>query len=159
MDMKSISTFIQTNELLHIALILVAVYLFVTYYKKEGLDNTTSDPAAPASLTLAAPSNQQEPISPAVVAPKAPVQPDDLLPKYDDATDFAKQNPVSKLLQEQNFLISGYHVGINTVSQSNKIPYHDLRSAPPIPKQTVSPWLQSSYEEPAGGSRRKFELD
>ena len=83
---------------------------------------------------------------------------EDLLPKYDSANDFAKENPVDKLLKEQNFLVSGYHMGINTVMQSNKIPYHDLRSAPQVPKQQVGPWSQSSYEEGAGFNRRYFEL-
>jgi hypothetical protein len=83
---------------------------------------------------------------------------EDLLPKYDEADKFAKENPISKLLKEQNFLISGYHVGINTVLQSNKIPYHDLRSAPPIPKETVGPWSQSSYETPMGANRRQLEI-
>lgn len=85
---------------------------------------------------------------------------EDLLPKYSEADAFAKENPVSKLLKEQNFLIAGYHTGVNTVMQSNKIPYHDLRSAPPIAKQDVGPWMQSSYEQPAGGpgSRRFFEV-
>jgi len=83
---------------------------------------------------------------------------EDLLPKYDAASDFAKENPVDKLLKEQNFLVSGYHMGINTVMQSNKIAYHDIRSAPQIPKQNIGPWAQSSYEEGAGFNRRKFEL-
>ena len=83
----------------------------------------------------------------------------DLLPKYDEANDFVKENPVSGLLKEQNFLISGYHMGINTVMQSNKIPYLDLRSAPPIPKQEISPFLNSSYETFGGSSaRRYFEI-
>lgn len=85
---------------------------------------------------------------------------EELLPKYNEADEFAKENPVSKLLKEQNFLIAGYHTGVNTVMQSNKIPYHDLRSAPPIAKQQIGPWMQSSYEQPAGGpgSRRFFEV-
>jgi len=82
----------------------------------------------------------------------------DLLPKYDDANAFAKENPVSKLLKEQNFLISGYHVGINTVMQSNKIPYQDIRSLPPIPKENVGPWNQSSYEQSPAQMRRFFEI-
>lgn len=86
------------------------------------------------------------------------IKPEDLLPVYDEANEFAKQNPVSKLLEEQNFLVSGYHVGINTVMQSNKIPYHDIRSLPPIPKEYVGPWSQSSYEKSAGDSRRQFEI-
>lgn len=189
--MASILETIQSNDLLKVFLILVGVYLFITYTKKsekmensydygympnyiEGVDNVkeavpvaqavaqaVAQPVA-APLQAAAPSAakspQQQQID-SVVAGKDQVKAEDLLPKYDDANEFAKQNPVSNLLKEQNFLISGYHVGINTVMQSNKIPYHDLRSAPPIPKENVGPWAQSSYEEPAGGfNRRGFEL-
>ena len=93
-----------------------------------------------------------------IVEDKPQLQADELLPQYDEANEFAKQNPISNLLKEQNFLISGYHMGINTVMQSNKIPYHDLRSAPPIPKENISPFLQSSYEAPAGAGRKQFEL-
>lgn len=53
----------------------------------------------------------------APVAGKDQLKAEDLLPKYDDANAFAKENPVSNLLKEQNFLISGYHVGINTVAK------------------------------------------
>lgn len=93
-----------------------------------------------------------------VVDGVAPLAAEDLLPKYEDADEFAKENPISKLLKEQNFLISGYHVGINTVVQSNKIAYHDLRSAPPIPKESVGPWSQSSYDTPMGANRRQLEI-
>lgn len=93
-----------------------------------------------------------------IVAGDKTLKADDLLPKYDDENAFAKENPVSKLLKEQNFLISGYHVGINTVMQSNKIPYHDLRSLPPIPKESVGPWNQSSLEQSPSQLRRSFEI-
>jgi hypothetical protein len=42
--------------------------------------------------------------------------------------------------------------------QSNKIPYHDIRSLPPIPKQDVGPWSQSSYEKSPAAQRRGFEI-
>ena len=93
-----------------------------------------------------------------VIAGKTALTTEDLLPKYDDANDFAKQNPVSKLLQETNFLTSGYHQGINTIVSSNKIPYHDIRSAPPIPKAEAGPWNQSSYEQPMGAGRKFLEV-
>jgi len=93
-----------------------------------------------------------------VVAGTTQLGAEDLLPKYDDANEFAKENPVSKLLKEQNFLISGYHVGVNTVMQSNKIPYHDIRSLPPVPKESVGPWNQSSYEQSPAQLRRQFEI-
>jgi len=39
-----------------------------------------------------------------------------------------------------------YVIGVNTVGQSLKNPSYDLRSAPPCPKFTVSPWNQSTIE-------------
>jgi len=114
-------------------------------------------PANTASTTYANVQYQPTNIADKIVSGSTQLTADDLLPKYDEASDFAKENPVSKLLKEQNFLISGYHMGINTVMQSNKIPYHDLRSAPVIPKQTVGPWSQSSYES-SSSNRRFFEI-
>uniref|UniRef100_A0A6C0H7T8 Minor capsid protein P11 C-terminal conserved region domain-containing protein n=1 Tax=viral metagenome TaxID=1070528 RepID=A0A6C0H7T8_9ZZZZ len=180
--MASILEMIQSNDLLKVFLILVGVYLFIIYISKnkseklendygympnyiEGVENVkesapVAQPVAAADQAAApsaVKSPQQQQID-NVVAGKNQVKAEDLLPKYDDANEFAKQNPVSNLLKEQNFLISGYHVGINTVMQSNKIPYHDLRSAPPIPKENVGPWAQSSYEQPAGAGRRGLEI-
>ena len=119
----------------------------------------TSEPANTSSVSYADVSYEPVDIADKIVSGSAQLKAEDLLPKYDEATDFSKENPVSNLLKEQNFLISGYHMGINTVLQSNKIPYHDLRSAPVIPKQEIGPWGQSSYEQFAGSAaRRHFEL-
>lgn len=165
---------IQKNDMLKVILILAGVYLFMTYYYKETLENVSettikvnSAPdtqvpvtqAAPGSLAVGAPAmsaKQQEVAS--MVAGSTQLSTSDLLPKYDDASDFAKQNPVSKILQEQNFIQAGYHIGINTTIQSNKIPYLDIRSMPPIPKQEAGPWNQSTFEEPVGAKRRHFEI-
>lgn len=117
-------------------------------------EKNVEQPMVEAFAPVALPSNVEE----QQIVDSEKINPSDLLPKYDDANEFALQNPVSKLLKEQNFLISGYHVGINTVMQSNKIPYYDIRSAPPIPKEEVGPWSQSSYETPAGSGRRGLEI-
>jgi hypothetical protein len=171
---------IQKNDMLKVILILVAVYFFMKYYNREGLDNVTGMEASlsyqplvsqplvsqprvtQAELSsIASPvletSVQQEQVE-KIVAGSSQLSAGDLLPMYDDANDFAKQNPVSKLLQEQNFLQAGYHMGINTVIQSNKIPYLDIRSCPPIPKQEVGPFNNSSFEQPAGSNRRFLEI-
>lgn len=165
---------IQKNDMLKVILILVAVYFFMKYYNREGLDNVAGakgvpvivPPSQPAVAqadvkALAAPvlakTEQQKQVE-KVVAGANQLTANDLLPKYDDANDFAKQNPVSKLLQEQNFLQAGYHMGINTVIQSNKIPYLDIRSCPPIPKADVGPFNNSSYEQPVGANRRFLEI-
>ncbi len=161
--MADIIKMIQSNDLLKVLLVLLGVYLYVMYTSKpkEGISNiSTSDKPTKVSQAepLSAADDQQQQQVDSIVAGKTQLTAEDLLPKYDDANEFAKQNPVSKLLKEQNFLISGYHMGINTVMQSNKIPYWDLRSAPPIPKETVSPWGQSSYDNPVGANRRPLEI-
>lgn len=164
---------IQKNDILKVLLILAGVYFFMTYYYKEALENVSEatvkvaapvtqvpvTQAAPGSLAVGAPTGSaQEQQVASVVAGSTQLTTSDLLPKYDDASDFAKQNPVSKILQEQNFLQAGYHIGINTTIQSNKIPYLDIRSCPPIPKQEAGPWNQSTFEEPAGAKRRYLEI-
>ena len=151
--MAGIIDIIKNNDLIKILLVLVGVYLLITYFKKESLENVEGEMAQPEAEAQVQ-QVQQAPI----VEEKSQLQPNDLLPQYDDANEFAQQNPVSNLLKEQNFIVSGHHIGINTVMQSNKIPYHDLRSAPPIPKETISPFLNSSFEAPAGSGRRQLTI-
>lgn len=171
--MDNIIKTVKKNNMIVILLVLVAVYFLIQYMgeKKEKLDNVV--PVAPV-IPLQKPANEPNkmafapanvPIADAqkqqidnVVAGSAKLTAEDLLPKYNDANAFAKENPVSKLLKEQNFLVSGYHAGINTISQSNKIPYLDLRVLPPIPKEDVGPWNQSSYEQSPASLRRGLEI-
>lgn len=82
---------------------------------------------------------------------------EELLPKYDEANEFAQQNPVTELLKEQNYLISGYHLGINTTMQSSKIPYNDLRSLPPVPKSDW-PINNSSLDRSNAFQRRPVDI-
>lgn len=179
--MANILQLIQSNDMLKVALILLGVYLLVSYMQKpksesmvnyyglmpEQLENVEGEekPLAQPEMETPVPEKPQEVQVPVqqqqidkVVAGSDQIKPEELLPKYDAENAFAKENPVSKLLKEQNFLISGYHVGINTVMQSNKIPYHDIRSLPPIPKESVGPWNQSSYEQTPAQMRRFFEI-
>jgi hypothetical protein len=166
------------TQFIKFLLIIFGAYLllvFFTGYEFSPFEQVEAPQQQPAevlgeplpSLTLAQPEMQQpieEAPAPEVESPVLQVEEanklttDDLLPKYDEANEFVKQNPVSALLKEQNFLVSGYHAGINTVMQSNKIPYYDLRSAPPIPKESAGPWSQSSFENPAGAGRRQLEI-
>lgn len=82
---------------------------------------------------------------------------EELLPTYDDANEFAKQNPVTELLKEQNYLVSGFHVGINTTSQSSKIPNYDLRAVPAIPKADW-PINNSSLDRSNAFQRRRLDI-
>lgn len=170
--MANIFETIQKNDLLKVLLVLLGVYLLITYlkpaekygyYYPEQLENVEekplAQPAAPVDEQGAAPSpsDEQQQID-KIVAGGEQLKAEDLLPKYDDANAFAKENPVSNLLKEQNFLISGYHAGINTVLQSNRIGNLDIRSLPPIPKEYVGPWNQSSYEQSPAQLRRGVEI-
>lgn len=157
--MNNIIEIIKNNDLLKLGLVVVAIYFFMQYYNKEKLENvdtntsTTNTPIKSFEKPLEV---DQMAIDDAV-ADKKQLKPDDLLPNYNEANDFTKQNPVSKLLQEQNFLTSSYHIGINTIGSARKIPYNDLRSVPPIPKQTIGPWNQSSFETPMGHGRKNLD--
>lgn len=185
--MAKILDFLQSNGMVKVLIAVIVIVLLYVYMKNTffeslenivGLDtqqyteakpvvaqveNKTSlalgdgfpkEPEQPQQVIV----DQQQQQIDRIVAGTDKLQADDLLPKYDEANEFAKENPVSKLLKEQNFLISGYHVGVNTVMQSNKIPYHDIRSLPPIPKESVGPWNQSSFEQSPAQLRRQFEI-
>ena len=110
---------IQKNDMFKVLLILAGVYFFMTYYYKEALENVNSSvttvpvsvnvpdvqpQVAPGSLASAPIMSAQQQQVDSIVAGPTQLTTSDLLPKYDDASDFAKQNPVSKILQEQNFL-------------------------------------------------------
>jgi hypothetical protein len=70
----------------------------------------------------------------------------DLLPN-DANSKWAQLNPaVGGDVSDQNFLTSGYHIGINTVGQSLRNANLQLRNEPINPQQPVSPWLISTIE-------------
>ena len=70
---------------------------------------------------------------------------EDLLP-HNDMAHFAEVYPNGVgQLQNKNYLHAGHHTGINTIGQSLKNPNYQLRSEPPNPQISVSPWLQSSF--------------
>lgn len=172
--MANILETIQNNDVVKVLLVVLGIYLLYTYYFKpqekytsyygtmpEQLENVDEKPVVQGETEGAnlpvTPEEQQQQIA-KIVEGQDKIKADDLLPKYDDANAFAKENPVSKLLKEQNFLISGYHAGINTTLQDRKVGNLDIRSLPPIPKETVGPWHQSSYEQSPSQFRRGVEI-
>ena len=76
--------------------------------------------------------------------PKVQLSAQELLPK-DKASDWANVNPggVGSLC-DKNFLQAGAMVGIDTIGQTLRNANLQLRSEPPNPQATVSPWLQST---------------
>ena len=71
----------------------------------------------------------------------------DLLPEEEskEISEFNQNYPIGEgVIKGINFLSSGYHVGVNTVGQSLKNANRQLRSEPPNPQVSVSPWMNSS---------------
>jgi len=79
--------------------------------------------------------------------PQDSLSPKDLLPT-DDAKnigDFNKDYPISEgILKGVNFLEAGYQVGVNTVGQSLRNANRQIRSEPPNPQVSVSPWMNTT---------------
>lgn len=72
--------------------------------------------------------------------------PSDLLPK-DDNSQWSNLNPSSqKQPNTPDLLQAGYHIGLDTVSQTLKNPNLQLRSDPIITKKDVGPWNLSTVE-------------
>jgi hypothetical protein len=79
--------------------------------------------------------------------PKDRLSVDDLLPKDAANSKWAQVNPAGQGdVKDQNFLSTGYLIGINTVGSSLKNANLQLRSEPVIPKVSVGPFLNSTYE-------------
>lgn len=147
------------NDFFIVGLVFLVLILMVSYINKsqEGLEGG----AAAASTPEAAPEAAAEaPVKAAKPDQQPQLSADALLQPEADAAEFVQKNEVTELLKEKNFLVAGQHIGLDTILQSKKIAYHDIRSAPPIPKEQVGPWNQSSYEQPAGGpvARRYLEI-
>jgi|TARA_B110000285_G_scaffold54463_1_gene62022 hypothetical protein len=85
------------------------------------------------------------------------LEPSDLLPS-DKNNEWAKLNPSGQgELADVNLLQAGYHSGINTVAgQAMRNSNLQLRSDPPVNKENVGPWNNSTIE--ADSSRLNFEI-
>ncbi len=80
-------------------------------------------------------------------SPNAEIVPMDLLPNNDAAAIFAAENPNgSGNVQNVNYLVAGFDIGMDTHGGSMKNPTLDIRPEPRIPKSFVGPWNNSTYE-------------
>ncbi len=88
--------------------------------------------------------------------PKDQLTADELLPQ-DNSSLWAQVNPSGVgSLKDRSFLQAGYNIGINTVGQTLRNANLQLRSEPPCPQVSVSPWLQSTIQSDT--SRKPFEI-
>lgn len=88
------------------------------------------------------------------------LNPSDLLPKASpEATQFLASNPPSAGNPEnRNVLQAGYHIGVDTVCQSNKNPNLQLRSDPPISRTGPQPVFNASTIPFVQNNRRVLEV-
>lgn len=88
--------------------------------------------------------------------PKDVLSSADLLPR-DANSLWAQVNPSGQgSLADQNFLSSGYHTGISSISGTLRNANRQLRSEPLNPQVKVSPWLQTTIEPDI--NRRPLEI-
>lgn len=98
--------------------------------------------------------------TPSTCYPDKSLTASDLLPSQeaDEISEFNQNYPIGKgILKGINFLSSGYSIGVNTVGQSLKNANRQLRSEPPNPQVSVSPWMNSSIGPDL--LRRPLELE
>ena len=89
--------------------------------------------------------------------PKDVLDPNVLLPN-DANSLWAQVSPSGQgSLADQNFLTSGFHIGINTVGQSLRNANRQLRSEPTNPQVKVSPWMQTTIDPDI--NRRPLEIN
>ena len=89
--------------------------------------------------------------------PKDVLSSADLLPR-DANSLWAKVSPSGQgSLADQNFLTSGFHIGINTVGQTLRNANRQLRSEPLNPQVKVSPWMQTTIDPDI--NRRPLEIN
>ena len=89
--------------------------------------------------------------------PKDVLSSSDLLPA-DSNSLWAQVSPSGQgSLADQNFLTSGFHIGINTVGQTLRNANRQLRSEPLNSQVKVSPWMQSTIDPDI--NRRPLEIN
>jgi len=117
----------------------------------NGVEGTNNGSAIAASETLGQNEGQLAVKglgrTPSTCYPQQTLKPEDLLPTDESKAiqEFNTAKPVGEgILQGINLLDSGYHVGVNTVGQSLRNANRQLRSDPPNPQVSVSPWMNTT---------------
>ena len=78
--------------------------------------------------------------------PKEMLTPEELKPQ-DNSSLWAQVNPAGEgTLKGRSFLQAGHNIGINTVGQTMRNANLQIRSEPPCPQVSVSPWNQTTIE-------------
>jgi hypothetical protein len=140
------SKFFTSQRILILVIFLTLMWLLLSYSDAKTMSLDGMETGAPSAThatagpTYAAPS--------AAPTASASASPNDLLPQ-DQNSEWAALNPVNMSqgnIIAGDMLQAGYHIGLDTIGQTMKNANLQLRSDPIIPKQSVGPWNQSTYE-------------
>ena len=86
-------------------------------------------------------------------------KPEDLLPKDEESSEWAKVNPMGKgSLEFKNFIEAGYHYGVDTQTSSLRNANLQLRSEPANPQVPVSIWQNSTILPSDAANRKALEI-
>lgn len=157
--MSGFSKLFTTQNILILLVVLVLIWAFYTYfYTKNNLfDPMTVQDASANKIVFDEVKDPSLRTTAAQVVPTGDgykeiptAKPCELLPK-DKNSSWAtiKQEGVDGVFMP-SLLDAGYMIGLDTIGSTLKNPNLQIRSEPVIPKVTVSPWNQSSYENDLG---------
>ena len=86
-------------------------------------------------------------------------KPEELLPKDEESTEWARVNPMGKgSLEFKNFLEAGYHLGVDTQTSSLRNANYQIRSDPTVPSVPVSIWQNSTILPSDATNRKQLEI-
>jgi hypothetical protein len=90
--------------------------------------------------------------------PKDRLTAEDLLPKDAANNKFSQMSPAGQgSLSDVNLLSAGYQVGVSTIAGTLRNANLQIRSEPPNPQVSVSPWMQSTISN-SDVFRRPLEI-
>lgn len=86
-------------------------------------------------------------------------KPEELLPKDEVSSEWARVNPMGKgSLEFKNFLEAGYHIGVDTQTSSLRNANYQVRSEPANPQVPVSIWQNSTILPSDAANRKSLEI-
>lgn len=145
MKLPNVSKLFTLQNVLILLVVLILGYALYSYSTgktliMDSMEDGKEETEEEATVPVASEAN----MSGSAYAQKPVANPTDLLPS--DANSKWGELSVSNSVNTPDLLQAGYHNGIDTVGQTLRNANQQLRSDPPITKQNVGPWHNSTIE-------------
>lgn len=163
---RGIGKAFSNQKIILLLIFLVVAWILLAFTGKSGMRYDGMTSYSPDSSLSPAPVNGGNSISnpsgsvadgaapikdSGAYVPIATANPSDLLPN-DVNSAWSSLNPSNQGdIRNPDLLQAGYHIGIDTIGQTLRIPNLQLRSDPIIAKQNVGPWNQAPDVDPDYG--------